>query len=65
MKVTDQPGRIAAVLLFCPALLAVGIILLNTVSHNAPIGISIVVFAAIFFVYELFWLNKAQKCALI
>ena len=63
LPVTDQPGRLCALLLVTPALFIFGQMLQNDTPHAALIGRILTVFALVFFVYELFWIRHAEKKA--
>lgn len=58
MILTDQPGRYIALIVVTPGLLIMGIILVNTykLKYNKIIGILLIIFSIIFFIYELIWI---------
>ena len=65
MQVSDQPGRLVAVCVFAPALVAMGTMLRRGTRHGRAIGRVLCAFGACFFVYETFWLTRAAKCAVM
>lgn len=65
MKVTDQPGRIAAIFIVGPALILMGVRLTCDTKMNVVIGKTLVAFGLLFLVYETFWITKATKYACI
>ena len=63
MQVTDQPGRILAVVLVAPLLFYMGHLLVHGTTKVQEIGRVVMCFAAFLFVYECFWLTRTSKCA--
>ena len=57
LVVSEQPGRWAAVVCVAPLLTYCGIRVLNSFP---VVGILLICFAAVFFVYEIFWLCSSQ-----
>ena len=55
MKLTDQPGRIFALVILCPGILYMSYKLYNDKISKEYVAIILTIFAVIFFFYELFW----------
>lgn len=55
MLLSDQPGRVLAVFILSPLLIACGILLLKG-KYIHDIACMLIVFSVVFFFYELFWL---------
>lgn len=57
MLITDQPGRIFAIIILSPSLFVGGILLINSnnVKLRKTIGFILMIISIIFFFYELFW----------
>ena len=64
--ITDQPGRLAAVVIIAPLLCASGLSLRITDKYRKRIGTFIVWFAAVLFFYEMFWITckRPKACQL-
>ncbi len=58
--VTDQPGRIFAVVVLAPLLFIMGL-LLNDGRHCQNVGRVLVLIAVAFFAYECFWLTAPAR----
>lgn len=54
MLITDQPGRIFAIFLLVPSMIILALNL-DKISKKS-LKIIIIIFAIIFFIYELFWI---------
>lgn len=65
MRITDQPGRVVAILVIAPALFFMGWRLKIDAEKNKELGSILIAFAIVFFVYELFWITRATKVACI
>ena len=66
MIITDQPGRYFAIFILCPLLIIFAYLIYKNKIKNSVISIIIVIFAVIFFIYELFWiLNYPSKKIII
>lgn len=63
MRVTDQPGRVAAVFLVAPVFVATGIHLRRSDRYRTTIGAALAIFGAVFFLYEIFWISCAPPKA--
>ncbi len=57
MLISDQPGRIFAIIILSPSLFVGGILLINSnnVKLRKTIGFILMIISIIFFLYELFW----------
>lgn len=57
MFISDQPGRIFAIVILSPSLFVGGILLINSnnVKLRKTIGSILIIISVIFFFYELFW----------
>lgn len=56
MKVTDQPGRVFAIVILCPGLIFMAYKLYIDEISRENVAKILVVFSVIFFFYELFWI---------
>ena len=65
MNISDQPGRFLAVFLFSPGFILMGTMLKRGTCHVKLFGNILVLFGTCFFIYELFWLTHAAKCAVM
>lgn len=65
MIVSEQPGRVFAVLVLAPVMLWMGMAVQRG-DHTQRIGTVLMVFAVLFALYELFWLSCAtpRRCIL-
>jgi hypothetical protein len=63
LKITDQLGRVVAILVVAPMLFCMGSYLLKCKARTKEIGYILITFSVIFFIYELFWIKKASKHA--
>ena len=63
LPVTDQPGRLVALCLVAPLLWLSGQRLLSGCDHNEVVGKGLLALAVIFWVYEAFWICRAEKTA--
>lgn len=57
MFISDQPGRIFAIVILSPSLFVGGILLIksNNVKLRKTIGSILTIISVVFFLYELFW----------
>ena len=57
MIISDQPGRVIAIVILSPSLFMFGILLINSndVKLRQTIGSILTIISVIFFFYELFW----------
>jgi|SaaInlV_125m_DNA_1040241.scaffolds.fasta_scaffold70077_1 hypothetical protein len=57
MILSDQPGRVIAIVILSPSFLIFGILLVksNNIKIRQIIGYILSLFSVIFFFYELFW----------
>ena len=58
MLISDQPGRIFAIIILSPSLFVGGILLIksNNIKLRKTIGSILTIISVIFFFYELFWI---------
>ena len=58
MLISDQPGRIFAILISSPSLFVGGVLLIksNNIKLRKTIGSILTIMSPIFFFYELFWI---------
>ena len=57
MLISDQPGRIFAIIILSPSLFVAGILLIksNNIKLRKTIGSILTIISVVFFFYELFW----------
>lgn len=62
---TDQPGRLFAIIVLAPSLLATAQVLQHTCAHNLSIARALRILSFIFVVYEMYWIVKGvNRCYL-